>query len=223
VVWPGAPGAPLSWWLRRDPRAAATRLAEAGALLRAIHDARPDRAPAGLPAGPPLEAELAAITRTARHIGVLLPPVGRRVAEIMARSGDRLAGCTGEPPTVVHGDYKADHLLAGPDGLTLIDLDRCAWSDPALDLAKFLADLCWCSRTSGAAGAAALRARFLAGYGACPDERLARLQALEPLLLVKMAARRPRLHDPRWAGLTTALVAEADRLSAERVASKAVA
>lgn len=221
VVWPAAPGAPLRWWLCRDPRAAAMRLPEAGALLRAIHDAQPDWAVA--PAGRPVDDELAAITHTATHIGVLLPPIGAVLAEIMSRGGDRLASLPGEKATLVHGDFKADHLLVGPDRMTLIDLDRCAWSDPALDLAKFLADLRWWLLLSGRPGVAPLRARFLEGYGPCPGERLARLRVLEPLLLIKMAARRPRLHDPRWARLTTALVSEACRLNAEWAVPEAVA
>ncbi len=215
VVWPAAPGAALRWWLGRDPRSVAARLFEAGALLRAIHDTPPGGVGSELPIGRPIVDELAAIARTARHIGVLLPAVGARLAAVLADGADRLADLPAEPPTLIHGDFKVDHLLVGAGRLTVIDLDRCAWSDPAMDLAKFLADLRWWLLASGAAGFASLRADFLAGYGACPGERLARLRALEPVLLIKMAARRPRLHDPSWARLTTMLVAQAERLTAD--------
>jgi Ser/Thr protein kinase RdoA (MazF antagonist) len=216
VLWPAVAGAPLSWWLRRNRQGAADRLQEAGALLRAVHDAPRESAPAVAKASDALEDELVTIGRTSAHIAALLPPVSARLADLLAYGRDRLARLPGEPPTLVHGDFKADHVLAGPRGLTLIDFDRCAWSDPALDLAKFLADLRWWSLLSGGPDSADMwGVRFLQGYGPCPAERLSRARLLEPLLLLRLAARRPRLHDPRWSALTSALVGSAERLAAQ--------
>src|SRR5207248_2187092 len=77
---------------------------------------------------------------------------------------DLLDQVPAEPACFAHGDYKADHLLVGRAGVTLIDFDRCARSEPALDLAKFLADVrWWTERRPGAVASA--QAEFLAGYG----------------------------------------------------------
>jgi aminoglycoside phosphotransferase (APT) family kinase protein len=94
--------------------------------------------------------------------------------------------------------------------VTLIDFDKCAVGDPALDLAKLLADLRWwlIDRPADLEGA---QQQLLAGYGAS-GPRIARARALESLLLVKLIARRVPMHRSRWAERTLALVAEAGRL-----------
>ena len=131
--------------------------------------------------------------------------------DILARTRDLLDQVPAEPACFVHGDYKADHLLVGRAGVTLIDFDRCARSEPALDLAKFLADVrWWTERRPGAVASA--QAEFIAGYGPTSRPRLARARVLEPLLLLKMTARRVPVHEPDWDGRTAALVARADQL-----------
>jgi aminoglycoside phosphotransferase (APT) family kinase protein len=106
----------------------------------------------------------------------------------------------------IHGDYKSDHLLVGRNRLTVIDLDRCAAGDPALDLGKFLADLRWWLGAQGTDAVATAQQMFLSGYGPAPSTRLARARALEPLALLKIAARRVQQHEPDWEGRTGTLV-----------------
>ena len=111
-----------------------------------------------------------------------------------------------EPATVVHGDMKADHLLAGPDGVVVLDGDRCALADPALDVGKFLADLRWWSVAGSGFGVADAEAEVLAGY-ASPGPRLDRARLYSALMLVKMAGRRVSVARRDWAARTTTLLA----------------
>src|ERR1700736_6252180 len=52
-----------------------------------------------------------------------------------------LARLDADYATLVHGDIKADHLLAGPDGVAVLDTDRCARPDPARDRGKLMGHL----------------------------------------------------------------------------------
>ena len=140
-----------------------------------------------------------------------MPHAGAVARDILARTRDLLSRMPAEPPCFAHGDYKADHLLVGRAGVTLIDFDRCARAEPALDLAKFLADLRWWMANRSSAVASA-QEEFLRGYGPASRLRLARAKVLEPLLLLKMTARRVPVHEPDWDGRTAARVEWADEL-----------
>jgi Ser/Thr protein kinase RdoA (MazF antagonist) len=93
----------------------------------------------------------------------------------------------------------------------LVSCDRCARAEPALDLAKFLADLRgWMANRSS--GVASAQEEFLRGYGPASRLRLAQAKVLEPLLLLKMTARRVPVHETDWDGRTAARVEWADEL-----------
>ena len=198
-VVPAVAGRPLSRLLAGD--GAPDDLTAAGRLLGRLHGA-PAGAIDGLPART-LDAELAGVRRAAEALGCLLPRAGTAVAQVLDRTPEVLGGLASEDPVLLHGDYKADHVLVGPTS-TVIDFDRCGTGDPALDLAKFLADLAWW--LPDAPTLAAAERAFLAGYGCRDSARLARARALEPLFSVKMAARRVRLHDAGWERRASALV-----------------
>jgi len=209
VLFASLPGRPLSTCLRGGTRAAGVHLRQGGAALRRLHAAPAELSALVEPHA--VEAELIATERASEAIQHLLPSSGAAVRDILARTRDLLDQVPAEPARFAHGDYKADHLLVGRAGVTLIDFDRCARSDPALDLAKFLADVrWWTERRPGAVASA--QAEFLAGYGPTSRLRLARARVLEPLLLLKMTARRVPVHEPDWDGRTAALVARADQL-----------
>jgi Ser/Thr protein kinase RdoA (MazF antagonist) len=140
-----------------------------------------------------------------------MPQTGAVVRDILARTRDLLSRLPDEPPRFAHGDYKADHVLVGHTGVTLIDFDRCARAEPSLDLAKFLADLRWWMAHRSRAVASA-QEEFLDGYGPMSRLRLARARMLEPLLLLKMTARRVPVHETDWDGRTAALVGWSDQL-----------
>ena len=118
--------------------------------------------------------------------------------------------------SLIHGDYKSDHVLVSSAGLALIDVDRAGPGDRALDLAKFLADLHWWLAPpplGPAPDVAVAQAAFLAGYGEVGRELLRRARILEAVLVLRLAARRPGLQNANWATLTEALVSRAERLS----------
>jgi aminoglycoside phosphotransferase (APT) family kinase protein len=209
LVFAQVAGSPLSGLLGRSDQRTARGLRQAGAVLRRIHDA--DVALVRSAPQRPLTAEIAETERASAAISRLAPATGAAAAGVLERTRDVLAALPEEAPTLVHGDFKADHLLVGRRGLTLIDVDKCAIADPALDLAKFLADLRWWL-TSDPAGAAAAQERFLDGYGPAPAARVARARALEPMFMVKLAARRVQVHQPRWTERTAGPIEHADRL-----------
>jgi aminoglycoside phosphotransferase (APT) family kinase protein len=116
----------------------------------------------------------------------------------------------------LHGDAKADNLVAEGDRVILLDLDRCAWGDPALDLGKLIADLRW---WAGGSNAARLIRGLRVGYGDGVPGQWERARLLAVVFQLKLAARRTPIHLPGWAQRIRAAVAEAAQyLSMERAA-----
>jgi hypothetical protein len=207
-LWLHAVGRPL-WQVLRDDPGSFPMAAVAGAALRGIHDIDPG--PVAAERG--VADEVAAATRACAHITGLLPTLGGRLRRLLDGVGERLQGLPAEAPTLTHGDAKCDNLLVDRDRLTVIDLDRCGYADPALDIGKLLADLrWWCERNGLDTGTA--QALFLAGYGDCDRARLARARAYEVLFHVKIAARRLGVDDPAWGHLVTEALGRAESLLA---------
>jgi hypothetical protein len=216
LLVPLVPGVPLSSSLLTGNGRTAAHLRDAGSMLRLLH-AAPSELASLLPMRS-VHAELDAITRATEAIQHLLPVTGALVHDILARTSELLSRPPREPPQFTHGDYKADHLLVGATGVTLIDFDRCARSDPALDIAKFLADLRWWTgqASHSARKTSIAQELFLGGYGSTSPERLTRARLLEPLQLLKLAARRVPIHAANWEQRTAALVEEAHGLLSTR-------
>jgi aminoglycoside phosphotransferase (APT) family kinase protein len=120
-----------------------------------------------------------------------------------------------EKPTFTHADFKSDHLLTTPQGLTLIDFDTCTLTDPALDLGKFLADLEWWFTSRGISGVEEAQAELLKGYSAGKQsdqtiqKRLERAKLFHVLILVKIVARRVPIYKKEWASRTERLIKRA--------------
>ncbi len=203
-LWLHAAGRPL-WQALRDDRGSFPMTAVAGAVLRAIHDIDP---------GPVLAErgvtdEVATAAAACAHIIGLLPTLGCRLRRMLDGVGEMVQGLPAEAPTLTHGDAKCDNLLVDRDRLTVIDLDRCGYADPALDIGKLLADLrWWCERIGLHPGT--VQGLFLAGYGDCDRARLARARAYEVLFQVKIAARRLGVADPAWAYQVTEALGRAE-------------
>ena len=194
--WEGAPGEPL--WRRfagGAPEAKLTFLV--GRALRVLHETPLDDVPAH--DAPPRDAamEIASTIRAGEHISALLPEVGAQFLAIAHEVADDLACVAAEAPTFTHGDVKSDNVLAFGNDVRLLDLDRCGPADPALDLAKFVADLrWWCGPDRRCAGG--LIDSFLDGYGDADPARWERTVHLTRLFQLKLAARRCSVHDPAW-------------------------
>nr|WP_238345473.1 aminoglycoside phosphotransferase family protein [Actinopolymorpha cephalotaxi] len=221
--WAEEPGEPL--WRRLPDVEAGPLLRSVGRALRVLHDTDPSAFTSSLPSmyaphpessassahlpAHGADAELAATTRAAEHIQGLLPRVGGRLRDVVARIGDGLAGRPVESPTLTHGDLTCDNLLATPDQVRLIDLDRTGFAEPALDLGKFVADLWWWCAELGLPAGPAVTA-FVDGYGDCDRNRLARAHGLAVLFHLSLAARRVPVHHPEWAQQVARAVRQAE-------------
>jgi aminoglycoside phosphotransferase (APT) family kinase protein len=210
LVYRRVRGSPLTAHLRRQGPALGGHLASAGVALRALHEAPPELTD-GLGTRT-LGAELASVVRAGEHLLPLLPSARSHLRSLFERAGDLDDQLAREPPVLVHGDYRADHLWVRPGGLDVADLDRCALAEPALDLGTLLADLRWWYAVSGRAGLAGAQARVLQGYrvDTAAPERLQRARLWEAILLVKLTVRRVRLFDRFWRSRTEALVLRAE-------------
>ena len=195
-------GTPLSRYLVAGH--SQSRLRGVGQWMRAVHSLRAD---AHACFGErDLAGEVRAVGRACVALNRLRPDLGATAAAIVERAAERMAALEQESATLVHADLKVDHLLCGSEGVTVIDADRCAIADPALDVGKMLADLRWWAWVKASGGADAATAALLAGYGAA-GPRLARARLYAQILLVKMAGRRISLARPDWAAQTEALIA----------------
>jgi aminoglycoside phosphotransferase (APT) family kinase protein len=208
ILFPEVDGRPLSALLRGRQDGLIWYLRRAGRALRAFH-----AAPASLAglAARDFAGEVEAVRRASEHICALLPRTGAVIVDALARARSVYDQLPPEPPTLVHGDFKADHLWVAGGGLTVLDFGSCAIGDPALDVGKFLADLRWWSALSGR-GSASMRRAFLDAYGA---EEVLRARVYEALFLVLFAAHRVPLYHPAWAERAASLVQRAWALLAE--------
>src|SRR5207245_6334408 len=124
--------------------------------------------------------EIREVERDIAHVAALLPSVGAAIGEILGRAQGLHERLPQEPPTFTHRDFKCEHLLVAPGGLSLIDFDRCALADPAYDIGKFLADLQSWFFAYNQEGLEQAQERSLAGYApGSPAERLLRARRCE--------------------------------------------
>jgi aminoglycoside phosphotransferase len=206
VVYRSVPGRPVP---------ADTRLLPlVGAALRRLHEAPVEMA---APQNGGLREEAAAVVRAAEHLNALSPIVATLFHSVLAEAVEEGGELSGEPPALVHGDFKLDHVWHQDGGLTLIDMDRCRQADPALDIGKLLADIVWrWSLGATAADRRDLERAFLTGYfgGTIHPNRLQRARAYQAMFVLKAAARRLPVTDPGFVIRTAALVRVAGRITA---------
>jgi Phosphotransferase enzyme family len=207
-VWAFAPGMRLSQGLVEVARDTTADVALLGRALRLLHDdtGTAEQLRASGCALPTLDvaAQLVGTQRAAEHIRVLLPSVGRAVDAVVSATAAALTTHHPTAPTLVHGDLKSDNVLIG-NAVRLLDLDRAGLGDPAVDLAKFVADLSWW-RPGRLGGASGTLAAFRGGYGPGAEDRWARADALLPIFQLRFAARRCAVHERDWQGRVEALV-----------------
>jgi aminoglycoside phosphotransferase (APT) family kinase protein len=214
ILFRPAAGTPLSQRLRRG-QAGPGQLQAFGRLLRAVHAVAPE--PAWRLRRRDLDGEVSAVLKACEAMTGLEPELGALAVSVVERATRSLQALEQEAVTVVHGDLKADHLLWGPDEITVLDPDRSALADPALDIGKLLADLSWWSWLRAGPDPSTAQADLLAGYGPA-GARVARARLYAGLLLVKIAARRISVARRDWAPRTAGLLALAGRAVSERLA-----
>lgn len=208
LVYREVAGTPLSRALGAGRRPDPSLLEQVGLLLRTVHAAAPGP-PASLPRRD-LATEVRTVGRACEAMAALRPDLGALAAVTVERAWRGIAALEQEPDTTLHGDLKADHLLWGPGGLQVLDIDRCSYGDPAYDLGKMLADLRFWGAVTGSPAAAGAELAVLAAYAA-ERPRLARARLYAALLLVRMAARRVPLWRAGWGPRTAGLLASAVR------------
>lgn len=210
ILYPHAPGTPLSHLLHRSGRWLAAQLQTIGSGLALLHQG-PETLQAELKQNT-LDNEAKVVRRASEHIQVLLPETHAKILEIVERTQEQYSDLPQEKPTFTHSDFKADHMLATPGGLTLIDFDTCKLTDPALDIGKFMADLEWWFTLKGISGVEEAHAELLKGYvgEGVPDQtlqaRLRRARLFHALILTKIVVRRVPLYKREWAAMTTRMI-----------------
>ena len=203
VAYGAVPGRPVTDLVRAAHPGALRALATAGAVLARMHASTETGTIAGeqsLVADevlPRLTAtrEASAVVRAADYVAVLAPAAYESIRALAAEAESILTTTDHEAETsLLHHDFKCDHLLIHRGGLGIIDLDAVAIGDPASDVARLLADLVWWARPDRRLR---LRDAFLTGYGRCNDATFfQRVAAWEALAIIKQAARRISILDP---------------------------
>ena len=213
IFYPHAPGIPLSHQLHRSPRWLAAQLMAIGGVLATLHNG-PKMLQADLKQNTFI-GEVKVVKRASEHIQILLPETHDKILEILDKLERRYSELPQEEPTFTHSDFKSDHLLTTPYGLTLIDFDTCTLTDPALDIGKFLADLEWWFTLQGISGIEEAHTELLTGYlgEGKPDpvvlDRLARARLFYVLILVKIVIRRVPLYKKEWGAMTARMIEQA--------------
>jgi thiamine kinase-like enzyme len=212
IFYPHAHGIPLSHQLHRSQRWLATQLRTIGKGLAILHNG-PETLQADLKQNT-FTNEARVVKRASEHIQILLPEAHSKIIEIVDQAQEYYLKLPQEKPTFTHADFKSDHLLTTPQGLTLIDFDTCTLTDPALDIGKFLADLEWWFTLTGISGVEEAQAQLLKGYvGETADpiiqQRIARARLFYVLILTKIVARRVPIYKKEWGRMTHQMIERA--------------
>jgi aminoglycoside phosphotransferase (APT) family kinase protein len=216
IFYPHAPGIPLSHQFHRSRRWLAAQLQITGRGLSILHSG-PETLQAELKQNS-FSNEAKVVRRASEHIQILLPETHAKILQILDQLEGDYSALPQERPTFTHSDFKADHLLTTPQGLTLIDFDTCKLTDPALDIGKFLADLQWWFTLKGISGVEEAHAELLKSYeregktDQIVHERMARARLFHVLILVKIVVRRVPLFRKDWAGMTARMIERAAQL-----------
>jgi Ser/Thr protein kinase RdoA (MazF antagonist) len=207
ALWWAVPGRTLGEHLRSPTGDPTPLVVAVGRALRSFHACRVD-APHALLDSHDAVSEWRATQRAGEIVSGLLPEVGQQYRAIGESVLAELHCRPVAAPTCLHGDAKADNLVVEGDRVVFLDLDRCAWGDPALDLGKLIADLRWWAGATGADAADLVRG-LRVGYGGGTPGQWERARLLAVMFQLKLAARRTPIHLPGWTQRISTAVAKA--------------
>jgi Ser/Thr protein kinase RdoA (MazF antagonist) len=198
-------GCPLDDILATPDAAAA--ITATGAALAALHRQRPRTL--GIRTRATQIDELHAV---ADGVGAIYPTLHPHTAELVKELGSYLQHL---PPvvTATHGDFYSDQVLVTAEGVTMLDLDRAAYADPAADLGLFIAHLhrdVLCGVLSSEQ-ACRLREALLAGYGV-DQTLLARVEVHTAVGLMHLAPDPFRRRMVNWPQQTAAILECAQKI-----------
>ncbi|MDX6359282.1 MAG: ATP-binding cassette, subfamily er 10 [Nocardioidaceae bacterium] len=138
----------------------------------------------------------------AGFVAALLPELRGELDALLCELRDRTP--VGLQRVTAHGNFHAGQLLAGPDGLALIDLDRLCIAAPAYDLASFAAHVAYGHADEMELVTATLDS-LLAGYGSRP----AGLAWFLATCLLRRAPVAFRYQDEQWPDAVASMVRSA--------------
>ncbi len=140
LVMARAPGSSLKQRLRAAPTEEAARAttALAATALAALHSLHMD----GGGGGPhTLSSEIARLRKRAALLALVAPELARAINASMDRVERLLHRHPLEVVSVGHGDFTLSQLLADGDHVAMVDFDRTAPADPALDVGNLMGKL----------------------------------------------------------------------------------
>jgi tRNA A-37 threonylcarbamoyl transferase component Bud32 len=152
-------------------------------------------------------SEAAALDGMARQLAFLHPPIAASVRNVAERVAARLVA---QPVSArpLHGDFYAKQVLLDGERAALIDLDEASLGDPAIDLARFRADL-EATVVSGRLNASEIEAiiePLLDGYRHTSGGLPANLDLQVAAQLLRVAAHPFRRREPSWPETAVAIV-----------------
>lgn len=211
-------GRPLSGLLSAAAGCAAHRIGEVGSALAELHRQGPRHLASIAP-----EGEAMAVLTAANAAAVLCPALAAKVRELGVRvATELLASANGQ--CLVHGDFSADQVLVGGDGVAIIDYDRAGLGDPGVDLGSFVAQL---ERDQVADRLSATRVGEIAG--ALIDGYCSRARCRRPLHtdlfvaagLLRLAPHSFRMRHFDWPEQIERVVQRAERVFADHCRGRA--
>lgn len=157
--------------------------------------------------------ELEVLGRWMAAARAFVPALEPRLARLGDALGEWDAGAGSSHRVVSHRDFYDKQALLRRGRITVLDFDTLAWAEPALDIGNFLAHVTLRILQGLIPAGAAERAEesFLRGYqatsGPVEADRIAFYRAATLARLSCVYALRPR-----WAAISSSLVAESERL-----------
>src|SRR5690606_7090338 len=88
-----------------------------------------------------LDKELSPLPQRVEDVGEMFPDLREASTDVHARLRDLAGTIEGWRSLPIHRDFYHDQVLADGDGLSVMDLDDAAMSEPAIDIANFAAHL----------------------------------------------------------------------------------
>ncbi len=208
------PGRSLAEFDHGDP-SAVPGAAAAGAALAAVHDRRS----ANLPPRN-LADESRAVNATARSLVRLAPDLAERAMRLADRVAAQILDLP-ERMVPLHGDFSADQVVVGADGVHLIDWDRAGTGPRALDLGSFIARLEADALRTGGPLPREIVAAFEDAYADAADRRPKALRVWTAAALFRLASEPFRQRRADWPELASALLGRVERHVDRHAASEA--
>lgn len=167
-------------------------------------------------------SEAGAVMALARQLAFLYPPIENLIRRAAERIAAHLPADGGSDIRPLHGDFYAQQVLLAGSRAALIDLDEASLGDPAVDLARFRADL-EARVVSGRLDrsiADEVADRLLAGYSRTLRVP-AHLQVHAAAQLFRLAAHPFRRRESSWAEIGAAILERAGSLIEKVPATRA--